>query len=70
MRWFKGSAVFSRPMHFGAFPDFQKKLEFFRKERIVIFKTQPEEGIRLNERTATGDNFGAAPEIKSRVANS
>jgi len=46
-------------MHFGAFPDFQEKIDFFRKERIVIFKTQAEEGIRLNERTATGDNLGA-----------
>ena len=62
--------MFSGPVHLRACTDFQEKLEFFRKERIVIFKTQPEEGIRLNERTATGDNFGAAPEIKSRVANS
>ena len=64
----KSRAVFSGPVHFGAFPDFQEKLEFFRKERIVIFKTQPEEGIRLNERTATGDNFGAAPrdQVESR----
>jgi len=31
------------------FPGFSEKLEFFRKERIVIFKAQPEEGIRLNE---------------------
>jgi hypothetical protein len=69
MRRFKGRVVFSRPVHIGAFPDFQEKLEFFRKERIVIFETRPEEGIRLNERTATGDNLGAAPEIKSRVAN-
>src|SRR5713226_9014351 len=63
----KGRAVFSGPAHFGAFPDFQEKLEFFRKKRIVIFKTQPEEGIRLNERTTTGDNFGATPrnEVKS-----
>ena len=56
----KRRAVFAGPAHSGAFPDFQEKLEFFRKERIVIFKMQPEEGIRLNERTATGDNFGAA----------
>jgi hypothetical protein len=69
-RWFEGRAVFSRPVHFRAFPDFQEKLEFFRKERIVVLETQPEEDIRLNERTATGDNFGAAHEIKSRVANS
>ena len=64
----KGRAVFSGPVHFGAFPDFQEKLEFFRKERIVIFKTQPEEGIRLNERTAASDNFGAAPrdQVESR----
>src|SRR6202021_1782760 len=60
----EGRAVFSGPVHFGAFPNFQEKLEFFRKERIVIFKTQPEEGIRLNERTAAGDNFGAAPRDK------
>ena len=55
-------------MHLRACTDFQEKLEFFRKERIVIFKTQPEEGIRLNERTATGDNFGAAPrdQVESR----
>jgi hypothetical protein len=64
----KRRAVFSGPVHFGVFPDFQEKLEFFRKERIVVFKTQPEEGIRLNERTATGDNFGAAPgdQVESR----
>ncbi len=64
----KRRAVFSGPVHFGAFPDFQEKLEFFRKERIVVFKTQAEEGIRLNERAATGDNFGAAArdEVESR----
>ena len=60
--------MFAGPVHFRAFPDFQEKLEFFRKERVVIFKTQPEEGIGLNERTATGNNFGAAPrdQVESR----
>src|SRR5579862_4053840 len=64
----KGRAVFSGPVHLSACTDFQEKLEFFRKKRIVIFKTQPEEGIRLNERTAAGDNFGAAPrdQVESR----
>src|SRR5713101_8833815 len=64
----KSCAMFSGPVHFGAFPDFQEKLEFFRKERVVIFEAQPEEGIRLYERTATGDNFGAAPrdQVESR----
>ena len=28
----KGRAVFSGPVHFGAFPDFQEKLKLFRKE--------------------------------------
>src|ERR1700752_2757881 len=45
----EGRAVFSGPLHFGTFPDFQKKLEFFRKERIVILKATPEAGGRLNE---------------------
>ena len=66
----KSRAVFAGPVHLRACPDFQKKIEFFCKERIVIFKTQAEEGIGLNERTATGDDFGAAPEMRSRVANS
>ena len=54
-------------MHLGACPDFQEKIELLCKERVVIFKAQAEEGIGLNERTATGDNFCAAPrdEIES-----
>src|SRR5712692_2585051 len=64
----KGGAVFAGPVHLRACTDFQEKVELFRKERIVIFKTQPEEGIRLNERTATGNNLGAAPrdQVESR----
>src|SRR6267143_1936316 len=64
----KCGAVFSGPVHFGAFSDFQEKLEFFGKERIVIFKTQAEERVGLNERTATGDNFRPAPrdQVESR----
>jgi hypothetical protein len=64
----ESGAVFAGPVHMRACTDFQKKVEFFLEKRIVIFKAQPEEGIRLNERTATGDNFGAAPrdEVESR----
>jgi hypothetical protein len=35
----KGRAVFSGPVHFGACPDFKEKIEFFCKERVVIFET-------------------------------
>src|SRR5258708_1410682 len=64
----KSRSVFAGPVHLRACPDFQEKIEFFRKERVVVFKTQAEEGVGLNERTATGDNFGAAPgdEVESR----
>jgi hypothetical protein len=60
--------VFAEPVHLRACADFQEEIEFFRKERIVIFQTPAEERVRLNERTATGDNFGAPPrdEIESR----
>jgi hypothetical protein len=47
-------------------PDFEEKLEFFRKERVVVFKTQAEKGVGLDERAATGDNFGAASRDPSR----
>src|SRR5713101_7825143 len=64
----KRGAVFAGPVHLRACPDLQEKLEFFRKERIVIFKTQAEERVGLNERTATGDNFRPAPrdQVESR----
>jgi hypothetical protein len=60
--------VFAGPVHLSACTDFQEKLEFFRKERVVVLETQAEEWTRFNERTTTGENFGAAPgdEVKSR----
>src|SRR5260370_42187857 len=48
----KRGAVFTGPVHLRACPDLQEKLEFFRKKRVVVFKTQAEEGIGLNEGTA------------------
>src|SRR5258707_7416856 len=64
----KGGAVFAGPVHLRTCPDLEEKLEFFRKERIVIFKTQAEERVGLNEGTATGDNFRPAPrdQVESR----
>src|SRR5580704_6293763 len=64
----KSRAVFTGPVHLRACADFQEKIEFLRKERVVVFKAQSEERIGLNERTATGNNFGAAPrdEVESR----
>src|SRR5712692_7075862 len=35
----KRGAVFAGPVHFRACPDFQEKVEFFCKERVVVFKT-------------------------------
>src|SRR5260221_343012 len=64
----KSRAVFAGPVHLRACPNFQEKIEFFSKKRVVIFKTQAEEGVGLNERTTSGDDFGAAPgdEVESR----
>src|ERR1700739_109258 len=45
----KRGAVFAGPVHFGAFPDFQEKLEFFSEERVVIFKTQAEKRVGLDK---------------------
>src|SRR4029077_14146062 len=64
----KGRAVFARPVDLRAGTDFQEEIEFFREERIVVFKLQAEERIGLDEGTSTGDNFSTATgdEIKSR----
>src|SRR5229473_7279236 len=35
----KSRAVFAGPVHLRACPDFQEKIEFFCKERVVIFET-------------------------------
>src|ERR1700674_1163535 len=39
----KSRAVFAGPMHLRACPYLEEKIEFFCKERIVVFKTQAEE---------------------------
>src|SRR5882762_4304919 len=53
-------AMFAGPVHRRARPDFQQQLEFLRKKRVVIFQSQPEKWVRLNERTAPRHNLSAA----------
>ncbi len=40
--------------------NFQQQLELFLEKGIVVFELQAEERIRLDERAAAGDDFGAA----------
>src|ERR1700723_2231530 len=39
--------------------DFQQQLEFFLEKGIVILELQAEKRVRLDERSAAGDDFGA-----------
>ena len=56
----EGWPVIARPVDFCAGADFEEEVEFFGEEFVVIFEAQAEEGVGLDERTATGDDFGAA----------
>ncbi len=60
--------MFAGPVHLRASTDFQEQIEFFCKERVIVFQTQAEEGAGFNEGAPAGDNFGASPgdEVESR----
>jgi len=49
-------------------PEFLGEDRVFLQKGVVVFKTQAEEGVGLNEGTSTGDNLGAAvgDEVESR----
>ena len=47
------------PGYVRVFADFQQQLELFLEKGIVVFELQAEERIGLDERAATGDDFGA-----------
>src|SRR5205823_1777329 len=47
-------------MNIGVVTNFQKQLELFGKERIIVFEVEPEERKRFDERAAPDDDFRSA----------
>src|ERR1700693_1281102 len=52
--------MLSGPVQISVWPNLEQQLQFFRKQRIVIFEPETEERERFNEGAAARDDFGAS----------
>src|SRR5437868_2074693 len=52
--------MLARPVNVLVVADFEKQVEVFRKERVVIVEPQTKERKRIDERASAGDDFRTA----------